>query len=680
MPEMDGYELCRRLQERPDTAYVPVIFATGRADAEDRSKAFLVGGADFIAKPLQEPAFLRTVAAHVGTRRKWSEVRRIADAKPAALAAAPACDPFASAERWDWKLNPTGFKRFLDFLAARVKIPADRAKTLVRVGPAGLYPGAAELGIPARAVAEALAAYLNLPLAARVNADEIRLGVLPGAFCRQNHVVALQDPSGAPSFVVSNPFHWEVLEALRRIVDAGKAPKLRIVEPAGFAPLVSGAAKQSTMSEIQAELRKEFEIHAGSETADSANLDSGPLVELVHRVIEAGFDAGASDIHIEPSETEIVIRYRIDGDLHVVNRLTPPAVGRRVIARLKVMSGLDLAEHRLPQDGRIAFRKFSRAGSDFDLRVAILPVAHGEKACLRIIDKQKSVMPLEKLGFHESNLRQYRAKIKAPYGLILHVGPTGSGKSMSLYAALNEIMDSSINIQTAEDPIEYTLKGINQVQVNPEIGFTFARALRSFLRMDPDIILVGEIRDQETAKTAIEASLTGHLVFSTLHTNDAATTVTRFLEMGVDPFLVSNSLVLVCAQRLLRRLCPDCKEARDASPEERRLLGVEGPAARIWSARGCDRCNRIGYKGRIAVHELMAPDAALRAAINRPGVTAEIIEKLAVEGAGMTTLWADASRKVLAGVCSLEDALANVAPDELAAPEPAPAGRRGEAA
>jgi type II secretory ATPase GspE/PulE/Tfp pilus assembly ATPase PilB-like protein len=179
---------------------------------------------------------------------------------------------------------------------------------------------------------------------------------------------------------------------------------------------------------------------------------------------------------------------------------------------------------------------------------------------------------------------------------------------------------------------------------------------------------------------AIEASLTGHLVFSTLHTNDAATTVTRFIEMGVDPFLVSNSLVLVCAQRLLRRLCPDCKEARDASPEERRLLGVEGPAARIWIARGCDRCNRIGYKGRIAVHELMAPDAALRAAINRPGVTAELIEKLAVEGAGMTTLWADASRKVLAGLCSLEDALANVAPDELAAPEAAPAGRRGEAA
>jgi type IV pilus assembly protein PilB len=302
---------------------------------------------------------------------------------------------------------------------------------------------------------------------------------------------------------------------------------------------------------------------------------------------------------------------------------------------------------------------------DLDLRLAIAPMHLGEKAVLRLLDKKKSVMPLESLGFSAGNLRSYREKIRAPYGMILHAGPTGSGKSMSLYAALNELSNPGINIHTAEDPVEYTLPGINQLQVNAEIGLTFARALRSFLRLDPDVILVGEIRDLETARMALEASLTGHLLLSTLHTNDASSAVTRLVEMGIEPYLISSSLLMVCAQRLLRRLCPECKQAYEPSKLERRQAGVEEDEAPVfYRARGCDRCNRIGYFGRVAVHEILIPDDAFRAAMNEKGVTSERLKRMAVERGGMTTLYWDAMDKVRQGMCSLEEALGNVRPDE----------------
>jgi type IV pilus assembly protein PilB len=248
--------------------------------------------------------------------------------------------------------------------------------------------------------------------------------------------------------------------------------------------------------------------------------------------------------------------------------------------------------------------------------------------------------------------------------MILHAGPTGSGKSMTLYAALNELKNDSINIQTAEDPIEYTLPGINQLQVKKEIGLTFARALRSFLRLDPDVILVGEIRDHETALTAIEASLTGHLLLSTVHTNDAPSTVTRFIEMGIEPYLMSSSLVLVCAQRLLRRLCSECRESYEAGPQQKRFVGAcEDEPLTLFRPKGCAHCANTGYRGRIGVHEVFVPDDALRAAIVKKGVTSEGLKRIAVE-AGMTTLFWDAMEKVRTGICSVEDAMANVRPDE----------------
>jgi type IV pilus assembly protein PilB len=327
------------------------------------------------------------------------------------------------------------------------------------------------------------------------------------------------------------------------------------------------------------------------------------------------------------------------------------------------MSTLDIAEKRLPQDGRIIFKHFTKTGIDVDLRVSMAPINHGEKVCMRILDKTKSTLPLDKLGYSESNLEVYRDIIKSPYGMVLHCGPTGSGKSMTLYSALGEVYNPSLNIQTAEDPIEYTLKGVNQMQMKKEIGLTFASALRCFLRQDPDIILVGEIRDLETAEIAIEAALTGHLLFSTLHTNDAPTTVTRFSEMGIEPFMVSSTLLCVCAQRLMRRLCTKCKVAYTPTAEETKLLGFEEDSKeRVYKKGGCSKCGGSGYKGRVGIHELMLVNDEIRDIINKRG-SAEDVRDAAIRN-GMITLHKDSMEKVRDGISSVEEALRTVRPDE----------------
>jgi type II secretory ATPase GspE/PulE/Tfp pilus assembly ATPase PilB-like protein len=394
--------------------------------------------------------------------------------------------------------------------------------------------------------------------------------------------------------------------------------------------------------------------------------DSAPIIQLVNRIIEDAYIAGASDIHIEPQEKELMVRYRIDGMCIEKLRL-PKQVTGAMVARLKIMCNLDISERRLPQDGRIVFKKYTKKNIDIDLRVATGPMNHGEKVVMRILDKQKSTLPLPALGFSDENLQKYRDCIRQPYGMILHCGPTGSGKSMTLYSALGEINTPDINIQTAEDPIEYTLGGINQMQMNRQIGLTFARALRCYLRMDPDVILVGEIRDEETAGIAVEAALTGHLLVSTLHTNDAPSTIARLGEMGVEVFNISASLVCVCAQRLLRRVCKNCKVKYRPEGREweilKKALQLEGEPPEIFKANpgGCHICGGTGYKGRVGIHELMTNSEELTEAINKEAEVAEL-KRVAMKN-GMKTLHQDSMLKVKMGLTTMEDALANVPPD-----------------
>jgi type IV pilus assembly protein PilB len=421
---------------------------------------------------------------------------------------------------------------------------------------------------------------------------------------------------------------------------------------------------ESAASEVADAVMQELNLEDSAEVSvgDEDDENSAPIVRLANSLIEEAYTQGASDIHIEPHEHKVMVRYRIDGICREKHSL-PQQAARPLCARLKIMSDLDIAERRLPQDGRIVFKKFNNK-YDLDLRVSIAPMNHGEKVCMRILDKTKSTLPLDKLGFSEYNLARYRELIQTPYGMILHCGPTGSGKSMTLYAALNEINSPDVNIQTAEDPIEYTLPGLNQLQVHKNIGLTFAAALRSFLRQDPDIILVGEIRDRETAEIAVEAALTGHLLFSTLHTNDAPSTVTRFTEIGIEPFMISTSLVCVCAQRLMRRVCT-CAVEEGVKPEELKLMARakgDSPAGKIKRPVGCSKCNKTGYKGRTGIHELLTVSDEMREMISK-GETAETIKSAARRG-GMRTLFEDAMEKVKLGVTSLPEALGTTRPDD----------------
>lgn len=396
---------------------------------------------------------------------------------------------------------------------------------------------------------------------------------------------------------------------------------------------------------------------------DLESEDSAPIIQLTNRIIEDAYVSGASDIHIEPQEKELIVRYRIDGLCQEKLRL-PKQVSNALVTRLKIMCNLDIAERRLPQDGRIVFKKYTKKNMDIDLRVATGPMKDGEKVVMRILDKSKSTLPLPALGFSEENLARYRECIRQPYGMILHCGPTGSGKSMTLYSALGEVNTPDVNIQTAEDPIEYTLTGINQMQMNRQIGLTFATALRCYLRMDPDIILVGEIRDEETAQIAVEAALTGHLLVSTLHTNDAPSTVNRIGEMGVEPFNISASLVCVCAQRLLRRVCKNCKQPYTPEGREKEIMHAAiGWSGEIFKAnpQGCPMCNGTGYKGRVGIHELMTNSEELTEGINKE-VEVATLKRIAMKN-GMKTLHQDSMLKVKMGLSTMEEALANVPPD-----------------
>ncbi len=380
-----------------------------------------------------------------------------------------------------------------------------------------------------------------------------------------------------------------------------------------------------------------------------------PIVKLVNGILLNAIKQGASDVHIEPYESVLRVRYRIDGVLYNIMNL-PIKIKNAITSRIKIMSRLDIAERRLPQDGRIKLKLGRKR--EVDLRVSTLPCLFGEKTVLRILDKSNLQIDMTKLGFEEDQLQDFMEAIEKPYGMVLVTGPTGSGKTTTLYSALNHLNKPGINIMTAEDPVEYNFHGINQVQVREEIGLTFASALRSFLRQDPDIIMVGEIRDFETAEIAIKAALTGHLVLSTLHTNDAPSTITRLLNMGIEPFLVSSSVILILAQRLARKICNNCK-VEEKFPENTLLkLGFteeEVKNIKCYKGKGCPACNNSGYKGRVALYEVMPVKDELKELILE-GASAQELKKAAIR-LGMKTLRRSGLNKVKAGVTSIEEVL-----------------------
>lgn len=485
--------------------------------------------------------------------------------------------------------------------------------------------------------------------------DRAAVAKMPATQCRRYTVLPIEIRDGRLVLAMSDPGNVMAVD------DARTATGLQVLPVvASHDNLVRAIDRYCRADDEIEDLSSAFEEEHAEQETDLSQLTSGlegdaPIVRFVNLLVTQAITDRASDIHIEPTEHDLRVRYRIDGVLHEMQR-SPKQITGGVTSRVKIMSDIDIAERRRPQDGRMSV---VHNGRKIDLRVATLPTVWGEKIVMRILDNSSASLDLRELSFGEQNYEIYKESYTKPYGMILVTGPTGSGKSTTLYATLNAVSKPEINVITVEDPVEYQLAGINQVQVNPKAGLTFASALRSILRSDPDVVLLGEIRDHETAQIAIEAALTGHLVLSTLHTNDAPSAITRLVEMGIEPFLVGSALDCVVAQRLARRLCDKCKESYE--PTETELLSarfpwLEGePKPVLFRPNGCTTCSGTGYRGRLALHEVMRVSESIERHAVAGSSSADIAKTAA--GEGMLDLRNDGWMKVIAGQTSIQEIL-----------------------
>ena len=488
--------------------------------------------------------------------------------------------------------------------------------------------------------------------------------LVPESLARENIVMPLAQGSGTIKVIMHDPLGFETIEKLRfvlnREIEVALAPKEAIVEAINKYYGRSSGETESVDSMLQefTDTAIDFaeDTGPGGKSGTTVTLEEGdaPVIKLVHLIIQEAVTMRASDIHIEPFADRVRIRYRIDGVL-MERDSAPRRLLGAIVSRLKIMGSIDIAEKRRPQDGRI---KILVAGKDIDLRVSILPTTHGQSVVMRILDRDNIKVGIQDLGFADDDFARFKTMVKRPNGILLVTGPTGSGKTTTLYAALNELNRPDVKIITAEDPVEYYLPGVNQCEVKAKIGMTFARIIRAMLRQNPNILLVGEIRDLETAETAIQASLTGHLVFSTLHTNDAPSAITRLVDIGIQPFLVASSVLAIMAQRLVRKVCPKCKVRYEPPAHILAGLGLRPELAKkanFMKGKGCNNCNKKGYRGRMGIFELMTLTTQIRE-MTFKGESTQVIRRLARKQ-GMRTLFEDGIIKAIKGQTTLDEVL-----------------------
>lgn len=512
-------------------------------------------------------------------------------------------------------------KRLGDILVAQgLLTEADLQETLnskpsdQKLGDALLQRGI----ITERQLIDTLEVQLGIPYVSlfRYPFDPKLFNVVPKDFAKRKLLVPLKTVGDRLFIAMNDPTDFITIDDLRLTTGFHIEPAIASKED-----IVKTIAKYYD-EESYDELLEDMPQTAEEQQNELDDSDA-PIVRLVNQLLSNAVSQKASDIHLDPQENRVLVRYRIDGTLRT-ERTLPKSMQQMMTARIKILSNLDITENRIPQDGRIKTTVDFRA---IDLRVSSLPTVFGEKIVMRILDLSQNLTDISKLGFSELNMERFMREISKPNGIVLISGPTGSGKSSTLYAALNKLNSEEVNVITVEDPVEYQLEGINQIQVNANVGLTFAAGLRSILRQDPDIVMVGEIRDKETADISIRASLTGHLVLSTIHTNDSIASITRLMDMGIEPFLVTASLNAVIAQRLIRRVCRDCKELQPVTVREKEIAAKRGiQLETIARGKGCPACNMSGYKGRMAIHEVLVVDEDIKDIINRGGSAAEIRE------------------------------------------------------
>lgn len=494
---------------------------------------------------------------------------------------------------------------------------------------------------------------LPFVVVSEMNVDRAAASRVPSAIARRHILLPVAHEEGRLVVAMTDPADVLAIDDVRQA--SGLAVEPVVAERGDLLAAIDRFHRaDSELSDITSTIQEEQEAAGAADTfgfgmADAADEDA-PIVRFVNLLVNQAVQDRASDIHIEPGESSVRVRFRVDGVLHEMQS-APKTMQQGIISRLKIMSDIDIAERRRPQDGRMSVM---HGGRKVDLRVATLPTVWGEKVVMRILDTGGTQLQLSDLGLLPHNFERYQASYKKPYGMILVTGPTGSGKSTTLYTTLNAVARTEVNVITVEDPVEYRMPGVNQVQVHAKAGLTFAAALRSILRSDPDVVLIGEIRDHETAQIAIEASLTGHLVLSTLHTNDAPSAVTRLTEMGIEPFLVGSALDCVVAQRLARRLCDRCKEPDLRSPEQFAAMGFEvGGQLGVHRAVGCTHCSGTGYRGRIAIHEVMTVSEEIERLTVERASTSDVARVASQQG--MRSLRQDAWEKATLGLTTVEE-------------------------
>lgn len=509
-----------------------------------------------------------------------------------------------------------------------------------------------------RDVVEALSAQFGLPLASAADYPEFPLleERIAVRFLKQSRVLPLREDKDQLVLAMVDPQDEFAIKAFSLLTHRAITTCLAVPSEleAAFERLY-GSGK-SSMDQIVGEVETREENGDNEDLQQLKELASeAPIIRLVSLIISHALEARASDIHIEPFENRLIVRYRVDGVMHEVES-PPRRFSAAVISRIKIMASLDIAERRLPQDGRIKLRI---QGKEIDLRVSTVPTMHGESVVMRILDKSGTALDFVTLGFDADVLQRFMEVLMQPHGILLVTGPTGSGKTTTLYTALDKLNNPDLKILTVEDPVEYQMEGINQIQVKPQIGLTFANALRSIVRQDPDVIMIGEIRDLETAQIAVQSALTGHMVLSTLHTNDAASTINRLLDMGMDDYLLTSTVNGILAQRLVRTLCTQCRQAHPALPEvveEMQLKRyTQANPVMLYRPVGCEQCGGTGYKGRLSIVELLVMSDAIRSMVMRHVTSGEIRQQAIEEG--MQTMYENGLRKVVAGVTTIEEVL-----------------------
>jgi len=559
-------------------------------------------------------------------------------------------------------LNVVHKKRIGEILIERGKLDAaglERALRLQQESGEKLGALLVSLGVVAqRDVAEALAAQLGLPLIEASGYPEMPIleERVSARFLRESRALPLAEDEEELALAMADPTDLYTMNAFEMVTGRKVKPQVAIpTELEAALERLYGAGK-SALGQIVGDVEQRDDIGFDADIQQLKDLASeAPVIRLVSLVITNALEMRASDIHFEPFENRLIVRYRIDGVLHEIES-PPRRLSAAVISRIKIMANLDIAERRLPQDGRIRLRIH---GKEIDLRVSTVPTMHGESVVMRILDKGGVALDFRRLGFEDDTLKGFLDVLMEPHGILLVTGPTGSGKTTTLYTALDRLNKPDVKILTVEDPVEYQMPGINQIQVKPQIDLTFANALRSIVRQDPDVIMIGEIRDLETAQIAVQSALTGHLVLSTVHTNDAASTVNRLLDMGVEDYLLTSTVIGILAQRLVRTLCPSCKESYTALPEVVNELGLrkftQDGSVTLYHAKGCKECAKTGFLGRVSIMEMLPMSDPLRTHVMRHATSAELRQEAIREG--MVTMYEDGMRKALNGVTTFEEVL-----------------------